>query len=127
MAFGIFIVYKSYKLPLLLLPMRPRYSFSSRRTGHLENIKRQKGKYPLLAEKVIQMSDIILEVLDARFIQETRNPELEKQIEKQDKKIIYVFNKADLIDIRKLKEEDIGFLSPKVFISCITRKGGKEL
>lgn len=87
----------------------------------------EKAKYPELADKIIQMSDIILEILDARFIQETRNPELEKQIKKQDKKIIYVFNKADLVDLRKIKEEEIGSLTPKVFVSCITRKGGKEL
>ncbi|MDD5012428.1 MAG: 50S ribosome-binding GTPase [Candidatus Nanoarchaeia archaeon] len=86
-----------------------------------------KAKYPELAETIIRMSDIILEVLDARFIQETRNPELEKEIKKQDKKIIYVFNKSDLIDIKKIKEEEISSLTPKVFVSCITRKGGKEL
>jgi len=86
-----------------------------------------KAKYPALAENIINMSDIILEILDARFIEETRNPELEKQIKKKDKKIIYVLNKSDLIDIRKIKEEEIISLSPKVFVSCITRKGGKEL
>jgi hypothetical protein len=86
----------------------------------------EREKYPELATKIIQMSDIILEVLDARFIQETRNPELEKQIKKQDKRIIYVFNKSDLIDIKKVKEE-IDSLTPKVFVSCMTRKGGKEL
>lgn len=94
---------------------RPRYSGTERE------------KYPALAENIIKMSDIILEVLDARFIQETRNLELEKEIRKQDKKIIYVFNKADLVDIRKIKEEEIMSLTPKVFVSCITRKGGKEL
>ncbi len=106
--------------------MKKRYSFSSKRTGHLENIKKQKAKYPLLAEKVVRMSDIILEILDSRFIKETRNPELEKQIKKENKKIIYVFNKSDLIDIKKVSEED-RMLNPKVFVSCIERKGIKEL
>ena len=72
--------------------MRVRYSFSSRRTGHIENMRKQREKYPVLAEKIIQMSDIILEVLDSRFVTETRNPELEEKIKKQNKKIIYVFN-----------------------------------
>jgi ribosome biogenesis GTPase A len=107
--------------------VRVRYSFSSRRTGHLENIRKQRPKYPSLAEKIIQMSDIILEILDARFINETRNPELEEMIKKQKKKIIYVFNKADLINIKKAKTEEIASLSPKVFVSCTTRKGIKEL
>ena len=106
--------------------MRVRYSFSSRRTGRLENIRKQKGKYPLLAEKVIKMSDIILEILDSRFIQETRNSELEKQIKKESKKIIYVFNKSDLVDIKKISEEDKA-LSPKSFVSCTERRGIKEL
>jgi hypothetical protein len=106
--------------------MRVRYSFSSRRTGHLENIRKQKAKYPMLAEKVVRMSDIVLEILDSRFIKETRNPEMEKKIEKEKKKIIYVFNKSDLVDIKKISEED-KMLNPKVFVSCTERKGIKEL
>ncbi len=90
--------------------------------------KIEKAKFPELAEKIVQMSDIILEILDARFIKETRNPELEEQIRKQNKKIIYVMNKSDLIDLRKVKDdEEISKLSPRAFVSCITRKGGKEL
>jgi hypothetical protein len=73
------------------------------------------------------MSDIILEVLDARFIKETRIPELEEMIKKQNKKIIYVLNKADLINIKKANKEEIGSLNPKVFVSCSNRKGIKEL
>jgi ribosome biogenesis GTPase A len=96
-------------------------------TRQKKYVKKERAKYPSLAEKIVQMSDIILEVLDARFIPETRNSEIEEQIKKQDKKIIYVFNKADLIDIKKVKEEDIMSLNPKVFVSCINRKGGKEL
>ncbi|OGJ12580.1 hypothetical protein A3K82_00190 [Candidatus Pacearchaeota archaeon RBG_19FT_COMBO_34_9] len=114
--------------------MKTRHSFSKGKrhdssviTRQKRYIKKEKAKYPALAEKIVQMSDIILEVLDARFIRETRNLELEESIRKQNKKIIYVFNKADLIDIKKIKEEDIASLSPKVFVSCITRKGGKEL
>lgn len=106
--------------------MKVRYSFSSRRTGHLENIRKQKAKYPMLAEKVVKMSDIVLEILDSRFINETRNPELEKQIQKEKKKIIYVFNKSDLIDTKKVSEED-KMLNPKVFVSCSERRGIKEL
>lgn len=88
----------------------------------------EKPKFPALADKIIGLSDIILEIMDARFIKETRNFELEEQINKQKKKIIYVFNKSDLIDLRKVKNEGgIEELSPKVFVSCKTRKGVKEL
>jgi hypothetical protein len=96
---------------------------SPQRVKKLENIKKQRGKYPLLAERIVQMSDIILEVLDSRFITETRNPEIEKQIEKQNKKIIYVCNKTDLIG--KNKKEIVP--NPKVFVSCKNKKGIKEL
>jgi ribosome biogenesis GTPase A len=105
--------------------MRPRYSFSSRHSGKLKNIRKQKGKYPLIAEKIIQDSDIILEVLDARFIQETRNQKFEDELKKKKKRVIYVFNKADLIDKSNVK------LPPEitnyVFVSSTLRKGIREL
>jgi len=109
--------------------MKVRYSFSSRRTGHTENIKKQRPKYPTLADKIIQMSDIILEVMDARFIEQTRNKELEEKIRQAKKRIIYVFNKSDLVNLRKVNKEDeeIASLNPKVFVSCAKRKGIKEL
>ncbi|MCK9595880.1 50S ribosome-binding GTPase [Candidatus Pacearchaeota archaeon] len=114
--------------------MKTPFSFSKGKKHDTSIITRQmrfgktpKAKFPALAEKIVEMSDIILEVLDARFIPETRNLELEEKIKKKGKKIIYVFNKSDLIDIKKAKKEEISSLDPKVFVSCITRKGGKEL
>src|SRR3989344_3110019 len=89
--------------------MRVRYSFSSRRTRQLKNIRKQKEKYPSLAKKIIQMSDIILEVLDSRFIKETRNIELEKQIISQGKKIIYVLVKSIKKPIGKTTVGVIGY------------------
>ena len=105
--------------------MRPRYSFSSRHTGKIRNIRKQRGKYPLIAKKIIEDSDIILEILDARFIQETRNEKFEEEIKQKNKRIIYVLNKADLIEKShaKLPKE----LSPYVFVSSTERKGIKEL
>lgn len=87
----------------------------------------ERPKYPELAEKIIRMSDVILEILDARFISETRNLELEEKIKKLNKKILYVFNKSDLIDINRVNKKELAELSPKVFVSCTTRKGIKEL
>ena len=114
--------------------MKPKFNFPKGRKHdssiiirHTPKLDTERAKYPALAEKIVQMSDIILEVLDARFIQETRNPEAEEMIKKLGKKIIYVFNKSDLIDIKKTKEKEIITLTPKVFVSCITKKGGKEL
>lgn len=107
--------------------MRVRYSFSSRRTGRIENIRKQKQKYPSIVKKIVETSDIILEVLDARFIEDTRNIELEKEIKKQGKTIIYVLNKADLIDKKKIKKKDLVDLYPYAFVSCTSRRGSKDL
>ena len=101
--------------------MRVRYSFSSRRTRRISKIRKQRPKYPELVEKIIDISDIILEVLDARFIEETRNRGLEREIKKQKKKLIFVLNKADLV--LKLKTSP----KPAVLISCTKRKGAREL
>jgi len=105
--------------------MRPRHSFSSRHTRKTKNIRKQRGKYPLIAQKVIQDSDIILEILDARFIQETRNEKFEEEVKKKKKRIIYVFNKADLIDKNNLKMPQEMF--PYVMVSATERKGIKQL
>jgi ribosome biogenesis GTPase A len=105
--------------------MRPRYSFSARHTGKTQNMRKQRGKYPQIAKKIIEDSDIILEILDARFIQETRNEEFENEIKKKKKKLIYVLNKADLIDKNntKLSKEITNY----VFVSSTLRKGIREL
>ncbi len=107
--------------------MRVRYSFSSRRTGHIENINKQREKYPSLARKIVKLSDIVLEVIDSRFIKDTRNLELEKDIKKQNKKIIFVLNKADMSENVKMSEDEIIELTPRVIVSCTSRKGIREL
>jgi len=105
--------------------MRVRYSFGSRHTGNLVNIKKQREKYPSVAEKVIRMSDIILEILDVRFIEETRNRETEKEIKAKGKEIIFVLNKVDLIN-----KEDLVLSSdiyPYLLVSAKDRLGGAKL
>ncbi len=108
--------------------MRVRYSFGARHTGHLQNIRKQRGKFPKVMRDVLNISDIVLEVLDARFIKETRNLKIEEYIKDKGKKIIYVLNKSDLIDIDELKKQiDEAALFPYSFVSCLKRKGIKEL
>ncbi len=104
--------------------MKVRYSFSSRRTRHVENMRKQRGKYPVLIKKIIQDSDIILEILDARFVEETRNLEIEEEISSQNKKLIYVLNKSDLLLNKKLKKIN---LSSSILVSCKNRKDIKKL
>ena len=107
--------------------MRVRYSFSSRRTRKTKNMRKQRQKYPRIVQKIVLNSDIILQILDSRFIQDTRNIELEQMIKKEGKKIIQVLNKSDLIDKKELKEELLMEIQPFVLTSCIKRIGIKKL
>ncbi len=71
---------------------------------------------------VLQRSDIILEVLDARFIEETRHSEIERKIQGSGKQILYVINKSDLADIPTLQIIKKR-LQPSIFISSTDRLG----
>ena len=76
--------------------------------------------------KVLREADIIIEVLDARLIEETRNEEIEKKIKVQGKIILYVINKCDLVNVNQLygiKKT----LKPSVFISSRDNCGKDNL
>lgn len=72
--------------------------------------------------QVLREAEIIIEVLDARFIEETRNREIEYKVRSSGKKILYVMNKCDLVNIEELKEKTKD-LQPSVFISSRDRLG----
>jgi len=80
------------------------------------------GSFWKHVNKVLENCDIIIEVLDARMIEETRNAEIEEKIERYGKKILYVITKCDLVDIKQL-EEDKKRLRPSVFISSTEKLG----
>lgn len=73
-------------------------------------------------KQVLYESDLVIEVLDARFIDETRHPELERKIEQLGKQLLFVINKCDLVDIDDLREQKKGLI-PSVFISSTDRLG----
>lgn len=79
-----------------------------------------------LVNEVLQKADILLLVLDARVIDETRHPELEKKIMQRGKHLIYVINKADLVSKGKLQEAK-KTLSPCVFMSARHHHGTSVL
>lgn len=106
--------------------MRVRYSFSCRRTGTIDPNNKHRMEFPKIAKQVILQSDVILEILDSRFWKETRNLEFEEEIKQLGKKIIFILNKSDLVDRKKLTRE-IGSLYPRVLVSCKERKGSSEL
>jgi ribosome biogenesis GTPase A len=71
-----------------------------------------------VVHKLIGRADVILEVLDARFIDETRNLDLEEQIKHYGKVLIHVINKCDFLEqdeLEKLKKkfENCVFVSAK--------------
>jgi len=110
--------------------MRIRYSFSSRRTGRAraERTCQHRKPFPKIVMEIIKSSDLILEVLDARFIEESRNKESERIVKEAGGKIIYVFNKADLVDVKKLMQKiELQDLKPYVFVSCKEREGAGRL
>ena len=52
--------------------------------------------------KVIEQSDVIIEVLDARFIDDTRNLEVEEKVKAAGKKVVIAINKSDLISKKSI-------------------------
>ena len=72
--------------------------------------------------QVISQSDIIMQVLDARFPEESRNKELEEKVAKSGKQLVYVINKADLVG-KEIAERKARALRPSVFVSSKERHG----
>src|SRR3989344_6437865 len=111
--------------------MRVKYNFSSKRARKNRKpdyTNQHKISFQKLAGEVIKMSDIVLEILDARFIDKTRNIELENEIVRQGKKLIFVLNKADLIDVGALKYNyELSSIKPYVLFSSKNKTGRSRL
>ena len=76
--------------------------------------------------KLIRRSDIILEIIDARLINETRNPSIENKIKGLNKKLILVVNKIDLIN-KGIDIEELRKVAPVIMFSCKNNYGKNEL
>ena len=72
--------------------------------------------------RVLKEAELIIEVLDARMIKDTRNFELEEKVEKLKKRLLFVVNKSDLVDDRATETIKKG-LNPCVFISSREKLG----
>ena len=68
-----------------------------------------------LVNQVIKQADIILLLLDARLIDETRNLEIESKVKRTKKPLIYVITKSDLVNKNILEKSQ---LKPSVFVSA---------
>lgn len=53
--------------------------------------------YWKVLESIIEESDIVLEILDARMPELSRNEELEALIKKKGKRLVFILNKSDLV------------------------------
>ncbi len=75
------------------------------------------NKYQRIVNTVIKKADVILLILDARLVEETRNPQLEEKVKELGKPLIYVITKSDLIEDKAEVEKYKKTLKPCVFIS----------
>ncbi|NOZ80404.1 MAG: GTPase [DPANN group archaeon] len=75
-----------------------------------------------VVNKVIRDADVLLLVLDARMVEETRHAELEAKVRREGKPLIYVVSKADLVQKEKA-ERYKRVLHPCVFISATKHLG----
>src|SRR3989338_6377193 len=78
-----------------------------------------------VVKQVIEESDVLIEVLDARFPEETRNKEIEDKIKNRRKPLIYILNKSDLLK-EKIKDIEIK-LNPHIFVSAKDNLGTTKL
>ena len=88
-----------------------------------------KRKYWRIVEEIIRQSDIILNILDARFYQETRNKLIEQKIKECRKKVIFVLNKSDLVPLNNLTKafDELNNVAITVPLSCRERRGKVRL
>jgi hypothetical protein len=77
-----------------------------------------------IVDRVIYESDIVLEVIDARMPNLTRNKKVENKVRRKRKFLILVMNKSDLIT-RKMKMNFLQKFKSKevIFVSCKQRIG----
>jgi ribosome biogenesis GTPase A len=76
---------------------------------------------------LISESDLVIEVVDARHPENTRNKELERSVRKMRKKLLIVINKADLISKEEAEERKKAMCADSrvktVFISALEHDG----
>ncbi|MBU2459214.1 MAG: GTPase [Nanoarchaeota archaeon] len=104
--------------------MANTFGKSKKSRGKSQSTHKHRKRVPKMIDELIEQADMIVEVLDARFIEKTRNIDLGRQIRRSGKVLISVFNKSDLVDIDKIKVgQDLSELKPSLFFSSTERKG----
>ncbi|MDP2973659.1 MAG: GTPase [Candidatus Diapherotrites archaeon] len=74
-------------------------------------------------------ADIVLEILDARFPEQTRNMDIERKILRRKKKLVFVLNKSDLVGTKKAMKtkKELSKTAPCFFVAAQKRLGIKRL
>ena len=109
--------------------MKNKFGKAKSGRGKSEHTNKHKLSVYSIIDSVIKEADIILEILDARFIEKTRNFELEKRIKILKKPLIYILNKSDLINQEEIEKNlELEDLKPRLFFSSKEgEKAGREL
>jgi ribosome biogenesis GTPase A len=96
--------------------------------GKSEHTHKHKKSFPVIVENLIKEVDIVLEILDARFIEKSRHYDLEKKIKNSGKVLMHVLNKADLVDTNEIvKNEEFNSFKIYLFFSVKKRRGVRTL
>jgi len=80
-------------------------------------------------QRIVKESDIVLEVLDARLVELSRNETVEEIIKETGRPMIFVINKSDLVSKERIKKQ-VDELKKKgtvVFVSAKKKGGSKAL
>jgi len=79
--------------------------------------------------RIINESDLVLEVLDARLVELSRNEQVEELIKESGRPMIFVINKCDLVSKDRLKKQvkELKKLGDVVFVSTKQKGGSKVL
>ena len=80
-------------------------------------------------KRIIQESDLVLEVLDSRLVELSRNEEVERLINEVGRPMIFVINKTDLVSKEKLQKQvkELRKKGEVVFISTKIKGSSKNL
>ena len=96
---------------------------------NIEEYLQKKSKYWRVVDEILRKSDLILDILDSRFYEETRNKEIEERIRRYGKKFIFILNKSDLISRKKMLDavKILNEIAPVIPVTCKERHGKLKL
>ena len=83
--------------------------------------------YWQVVEKIIRESNIILEILDARMPEISRNEEIEEKVKNSGKELIFILNKSDLVPNYYLSKKRKKFPGKVFYLSAKDNQGMDKL